>query len=116
MLSIGKSRGCWSFSGNQVLVEVSGRPGRATARVYPTPILAHVVGWFVDSSEPFSFIGLAAGLMFVAPFFCLAYTAGRWPRFTGAILVVVSSAFLVIPAPTWEARSLQAATSLVTAG
>jgi hypothetical protein len=78
-------------------------------------VLAHVVGWFVDPSEPFSFTGLAAGFMFVAPFFCLAYTARRWPRVTGVLLLVVSAVFLVVVTPTWEARSLQMASTLVTA-
>ena len=78
-------------------------------------VLAHVVGWFVDPTEPFSLIGLAACLMLVAPFFGRAYTSGRWPRVTGVVLLVVSAAFLLIVAPTWVARSLQLSAALVTA-
>jgi hypothetical protein len=78
-------------------------------------VLAHIVGWLMNPSEPFQWVGLLAGFMFVAPFFGLAYTAGRWPRLTGALLLVVSAAFLAITAPTWKARTLEWATILVTA-
>lgn len=78
-------------------------------------VLAHIVGGLLDSNEPFQFVGVLAGLMFVVPFFGLAYTAGRWPRLTGALLLAVSAAFLMITAPTWGARSLEWSTILVTA-
>ncbi len=78
-------------------------------------VLAHIVGGLTGSSEPVQLVGVLAGFMFVAPFFGLAYTAGRWPRLTGALLLAVSAVFLVITAPHWEASSLQWASILVTA-
>lgn len=42
-------------------------------------------------SEP-SLTGAIWALTIVAPFFLLAWTAGRWPRITGAVLLVFSAA------------------------
>jgi hypothetical protein len=78
-------------------------------------VLAHVVGGLMDSSEPFQWVGVLAGIMFVAPFFGLAYLAGRRPRLTGGLLLGVAAIFLVITTPTWAARSLDMASILVTA-
>jgi hypothetical protein len=50
--------------------------------------------------------------MIVAPFFVLGWTAPRWPRITGALLLLVSAAFLAVFAPT---GSLGLATELLTA-
>jgi hypothetical protein len=77
-------------------------------------VLAHFVGALTGSGEPMSLLGVLAGFMFVAPFFGLAYTAGRWPRLTGGLLLVVSAIFLVIVTPR-GASSLQWSTILVTA-
>ena len=63
-------------------------------------------------SEPFQLVGVFAGIMFVAPFFGLAYIAGRRPRLTGILLLGVAAAFLVITAPTGS--SLKLSTILVT--
>lgn len=35
-------------------------------------------------------LGLGAGILFVAPFFVLAWTIGRWPRLTAYLLVAVA--------------------------
>jgi hypothetical protein len=69
-------------------------------------VLATIVGELTDSSEPFQWVGVLAGFMFVAPFFGLAYTAGRWPRQTGMLLLGVAAAFLVITAPTGSSLNL----------
>ena len=78
-------------------------------------VLAHFVGALTGSGEPMSLMWVLAGFMFVAPFFGLAYTAGRWPRLTGGLLLVVSAIFLVIVTPHWGASSLQWSSVLVTA-
>lgn len=44
-------------------------------------------------------LGLLAGTMFVAPFFVLAWTAGRSPRRTGGWLLAVAALFAVVTAP-----------------
>jgi hypothetical protein len=42
-------------------------------------------------------LGLGAGVMFVAPFFVLAWTVRRWPRITGyCLLAVAALLFLVL--------------------
>ncbi len=69
-------------------------------------VLASIVGGLTDSSEPFQLVGVLAGFMCVAPFFGPAYTAGRWPRLTGGLLLVVAAAFLVITAPGGSALNL----------
>jgi len=69
-------------------------------------VLASIVGGLADSSEPFQLVGVLAGFMFVAPFFGLAYTAGRWPRVTGMLLLAVAAAFLVITAPGGSSLNL----------
>ena len=40
-------------------------------------------------------LGSLVGTAIVAPFFILAYTAHRWPRATGGLLVLVGAVFLV---------------------
>ena len=75
---------------------------------------AMVVGTLLGP-EKLELVGVLMGLVFVAPFFVLAWTAGRWPRPTGAILLVVAALFLVITAPNWAARSLQWSSILLTA-
>jgi hypothetical protein len=41
-------------------------------------------------------LGIGAGLMFVGPFFALAWTVGRWPRFTAAALIAVAALLFVV--------------------
>ncbi len=60
-------------------------------------------------------LGALMAFVFVAPFFVLAYTAGRWPRKTGTLLLVVSAFFLVLVAPMWVARALPGSAILATA-
>ena len=76
--------------------------------------LAHVVG-ALSGPEPLQLVGVLLGFVLVAPFFVLAWTAARWPRRTGAVLLVVTALFLVIFGPTWAAGSLQLPSVLVTA-
>jgi hypothetical protein len=76
--------------------------------------LAHVVG-ALSGPEPIQLAGVLVGFMLVAPYFVLSWTAGRWPRRTGAVLLVVSALFLVIFGPTWASGSLQLPSVLVTA-
>lgn len=78
-------------------------------------VLAMIVGGLRDSSEPFQLVGVLVGFLFVAPFFGLAYLAGRRPRLTGVLLLVVSAVFLLVTIPTWAARSLDLSSALVTA-
>jgi len=75
---------------------------------------AMVVG-SLSSPEGPQLIGLLMGLVFVVPFFLLAWTAGRWPQPTGVLLLLVAALFLAITSPNWEARSLQWSTILLTA-
>jgi hypothetical protein len=75
-------------------------------------VLAHVVGGLTGSGEPIELVGLLAGFMFVAPFFGLAYMAGRRPRLTGMLLLAVAAAFLLITAP--HGSSLNLSSILVT--
>ncbi len=75
-------------------------------------VLAHVVGALTGSDEPISLLGVLAGFMFVAPFFGLAYMAGRRPRLCGMLLLAVAAAFLLITAP--RGSSLNLSSMLVT--
>ena len=75
---------------------------------------AMIVGTLLGP-EKLVLVGVLMGLVFVAPFFILAWTAGRWPRPTGAILVVVAALFLLITAPNFAARSLEWSSILLTA-
>jgi len=75
---------------------------------------AMVVGSLLGP-EKLQLVFVLMGLVFVRPFFVLAWTAGRWPRPTGALLLAVAALFLLITAPNWEARSLQWSTILLTA-
>lgn len=77
-------------------------------------VLAMIVGSLGEPGEP-QLAGVLMGFVFVGPFFVLAWTAGRWPRATGGLLLAVSAGFLLLTAPTWEARSLKWSSILVTA-
>jgi len=44
-------------------------------------------------------MGLLASVGLVGPFFLLAWAAGRWPRLTGALLLLVSAVFLIVFKP-----------------
>ena len=76
--------------------------------------LAHIVGG-LTGPEPLQLTGVLFGFVLVGPFFLLAWTAGRWPRQTGAVLLAVSALLLVIIGPTWMSGSLQLPSVLVTA-
>jgi hypothetical protein len=41
-------------------------------------------------------LGLGAGILFVGPFFLLAWTVHRWPRNTGIALLCVSVLLLLV--------------------
>ena len=75
-------------------------------------VLAHLVSEPPRLSDPESLLGLLMGIVFVGPWFLLAYTAGRRPRLTGILLLAVAVAFLVITAPTGS--SLKLSTILLT--
>ena len=77
-------------------------------------VMAMIVG-SLSEPEGLQLIGLLMGFVFVAPFFALAFTAGRWPRLTGGVLLAVSAFFLVLVVPVWSARSLAWSSILVTA-
>lgn len=66
-------------------------------------VIAELVGDFQLPRNAHDFwmglLGLGAGVMFVGPFFLLAWSAGRWPRRTGIILLGVAAVFAVITAP-----------------
>ncbi len=59
-------------------------------------------------------LAMLMGLVVVAPFFVLARTVGRWPRQTGAVLLVVAAIFFVLTFPTWLARSMESSAMLLT--
>jgi hypothetical protein len=59
-------------------------------------VIASLVGDFSGNSLWLNLVGLGAGLMFVAPFFVLAWTVHRWPRATGIALLCVSAFLLVV--------------------
>lgn len=77
-------------------------------------VIADIVG-SVGDAEPFQWLGVLMAVVVVAPFFALAFTAGRWPRLTGALLLVVSAAFLVVFGRPWAGGNLALASVLVTA-
>ncbi len=76
--------------------------------------LAHVVE-ALKGTEPLQLIGVIVGLVLVGPYFILAWTAQRWPRATGGVLLAVSVLFAVIFGPAWWGDSLPLPTVLVTA-
>ncbi len=76
-------------------------------------VIASIVGESGNTAE--FVLGVLMGFVVVAPFFVLAWTAGRWPRGTGVALLAVSALFLVIFGPRWTSGPLQLPTVLVTA-
>ena len=74
-------------------------------------VIASVIGEPAEDRP----LGVLMAFVFAAPFFVLAYTAGRWPRATGALLLAVAAFFLVLVAPMWVARAMPGAAILVTA-
>lgn len=57
---------------------------------------ATLVGDAATSSLTDMLLGTSVGIGIVAPFFVLAWAAGRWPRASGAILLVVSVVFVAV--------------------
>ena len=76
-------------------------------------VIADVIGESDGTSD--YLLGSLMACLVVAPFFLLAWTAGRWPRPTGAALLAVSALFLVIFVPPWRARPFELSSVLVTA-
>ena len=60
--------------------------------------------WGTARSVGDNLAGVMATIGLVAPFFVLAWTAGRWPRVTGVILLAVSVAFAVFFFPSGNLR------------
>ncbi len=75
-------------------------------------VIADVIGESNDTAE--FLLGVLMSFVVVAPFFVLAWTAGRWPRRTGAVLFAVSALFLVMFVPPQVARPLNLPSMLVT--
>ena len=75
-------------------------------------VIASVVGESDDTAE--FLLGVLMSFVVVAPFFVLAWTAGRWPRRTGAALLTVSALFLVMVVAPQGASSLKLSSILVT--
>ena len=63
-------------------------------------VVASLVGDFqiprTSQDIGLAFLGLGAGIMFVAPFFVLAWTVRRWPRITGCVLLAVAALFFLV--------------------
>ncbi len=68
-------------------------------------VLASIIGETPDSALEL-LLGMLMGSLVVAPFFVLAWTAGRWPHRTGVALLVMAALFLVmfVP-PQWRGPS-----------
>ena len=77
-------------------------------------VLAMLVG-SLSEPEGLQLVGVLMGFVFVAPFFVLAWMAGRRPRATGMLLVAVTALFLLIVAPRWTSGALKLSSVLVTA-
>lgn len=75
-------------------------------------VIASVIGESNDTAE--FLLGVLMSFVVVAPFFVLAWTAGRWPRRTGAALLAVSALFVVMFVPPQVASPLKLPTILVT--
>lgn len=60
-------------------------------------------------------LGMLMAILVVAPFFGLAWMAGRRPRLAGLLLLGVAATLFVVLLPTWGSRSLDLSTILVTA-
>jgi len=60
-------------------------------------------------------LGMLMALALVAPFFLLAFTAGRWPRPTGAFLLAVCALFAGVIVTVWRARQISISGQLATA-
>ena len=75
-------------------------------------VIASVIGESDDTAE--FLLGVLMSFVVVAPFFVLAWTAGRWPRRTGAAFLTVSALFLVMFVAPQGASSLKLSSILVT--
>jgi hypothetical protein len=74
--------------------------------------IATVISEAGSESVGYTLLGVLATVGIVGPFFLLAWTARRWPRVTGALLLVVSVVFLVMFSP--GARTQRWSTTLLT--
>lgn len=59
-------------------------------------VAAELISDSATSSAGDMLLGSAAGIGLVAPFLVLSWTAARWPRVTGAILLIVAALFVVV--------------------
>ncbi len=76
-------------------------------------VIAAIIG--EPPSTPLeAMLAMLMGLVVVVPFFVLARTAGRRPRGTGAVLLVVAAFLLVLTLPAWLARSMESSAMLLT--
>lgn len=63
-------------------------------------VVASVIGESDPGGDVGEFLlGVLMAVVFVVPFFALAWTAGRWPRRTGIVLLGVATIFFVITLP-----------------
>lgn len=79
-------------------------------------VLAHFIGDLDAVLSGEGLVGLAVGIGILAPFFVLAWTAGRRPRATGVALLAVSTVFAVVfgrPGGRGLASGLLTATLLI---
>lgn len=76
-------------------------------------VIAAIIG--EPPSTPLeAMLAMLMGSVVVVPFFVLAWTAGRRPRGTGAVLLVVAAFLFVLTFPTWLARSMESSAMLLT--
>ncbi len=76
-------------------------------------VIAAIIG--EPPSTPLeAMLAMLMGSVVVVPFFVLAWTAGRRPRGTGAVLLVVAAVLFVLTFPTWLARSMESSAMLLT--
>ncbi len=68
-------------------------------------VIADVIGGESNNTAE-SLLGVLMSFLVVGPFFLLAWTAGRWPRRTGAALLTVSAFFLMMFGVRWASGSL----------
>lgn len=76
-------------------------------------VIGEVITELVSHHTAALFLGLLMACLVVGPFYVAAWTAGRWPRLTGAALLVVSVVFVAVF--LWPRGSLSAAVRLLTA-